>query len=508
MPVTKDNIRIFKSESMTDQPEGGGSITAQEVISGQANNIYQNISELDRVFGTASIRKLFMRGTNADADPLLGANLIISKPTDDPNVSATLFSTRNWFDTRAQAVDALEKYLAPGTRWPGQLLERQLQGQRSISLLLQSESDAPGIGRTLLLVGNEGAGNEYTQYVRVTDVSTSPRNFTVQENGQTISFTGVVALCDISNPLTRDFDGPAPSRLTYTGSAAVVRDTVVADAATYCGITKLAQSLAVGAFQCKVASIFTQLVPSGQQETPLVNLTAGGSSTAVIQAGTGVVTYSTNLTVQNGLAVYAGGPIAPGTLSITRGTAVYTDVGGQLRLGGTVVGTVDYPAGVVRFTALAGASTGATGVSFKPAVAPLRVMDSAALEVTAANRGSTWVLALRPLPKPKALRVSFRAQGRWYELFDTGTGALQGLDPAFGVGSIDYGSGTAVVTTGALPDVGSVLLFQWGAGVDYTDLAASWTGHAYKRHALPTVSNPNAGFASIRQLVSFGTLGG
>jgi hypothetical protein len=44
---------------------------------------------------------------------------------------------------------------------------------------------------------------------------------------------------------------------------------VVADAGTYVGVVPLTQAANVGDFTIKGASIYTQLVPSAQTETPI-----------------------------------------------------------------------------------------------------------------------------------------------------------------------------------------------------------------------------------------------
>ena len=65
---------------------------------------------------------------------------------------------------------------------------------------------------------------------------------------------------------------------------------------------------------------------------------------------------------------------------------------------------------------------------------------------------------INPAPAPGSLQVSYRAQGRWYDLRDNGTGALRGISAAHGSGAVDYRSGTVTITCGELPDVGSEIL--------------------------------------------------
>jgi hypothetical protein len=59
------------------------------------------------------------------------------------------------------------------------------------------------------------------------------------------------------------------------------------------------------------------------------------------------------------------------------------------------------------------------------------------------------------------------AQGKWYVLQDKGAGKLIGTDVSFGSGTLSFTTGAVVVTLGALPDVGTAIIFTYGlAGTD------------------------------------------
>jgi hypothetical protein len=63
--------------------------------------------------------------------------------------------------------------------------------------------------------------------------------------------------------------------------------------------------------------------------------------------------------------------------------------------------------------------------------------------------------------------VSYLSQGNWVRLFDDGNGNIVGSDPKFGVGTIQYNTGAVSITLGALPDVGSYILWAWGTDSHY-----------------------------------------
>ncbi|WP_254203936.1 hypothetical protein [Aeromonas sp. FDAARGOS 1402] len=49
---------------MTDTTDGGGRITGHEIVSGEHNGLFQDISDLDRTYGVVSMRK----GVSGGAD--------------------------------------------------------------------------------------------------------------------------------------------------------------------------------------------------------------------------------------------------------------------------------------------------------------------------------------------------------------------------------------------------------------------------------------------------------
>jgi hypothetical protein len=163
-----------------------------------------------------------------------------------------------------------------------------------------------------------------------------------------------------------------------------------------------------------------------------------------------------------------------------------------MKLAGAQVGTISYSTGVMAFTdACPVYGTASKVVSFTPAALPLRVEDTAAQVVTVENRGFVWVLTLAPIPSPGSLRVSYRVNNAWYTIIDGGGGALAGADSSYGTGTVDFTTGTVVLQTGELPDVGSDILYAWSTAVNYTARANETVAAPIKRfvtanpHVLP-----------------------
>ena len=56
MPIQESNIVFVESQVMDDVPEGGGAATGNTIVDGQMNNVFEDISDLDRAGGIAQIK--------------------------------------------------------------------------------------------------------------------------------------------------------------------------------------------------------------------------------------------------------------------------------------------------------------------------------------------------------------------------------------------------------------------------------------------------------------------
>lgn len=461
MTILSGDIKLKKSQVMLQTPDGGGAMTNNEVIDGQSNNIFRDIDEVDRVYGKVDLAKIFTHTDTANADSAFQVHAIISKMPDDPKVSVNLFTTKNWFDRRTALQNYIENYLAKGVRWEGNLLETQLAGQRAIQLTIDEKSTAiPAIGQTLVLVNNEGKTTEVFQYVRVTDVAVVKRDF---QWGATSRTRQVITL-GISDPLRHDFIGQSVAEfLSNNTPIAILRDTRVADSAKYYGISKLANPVSLNSAQIQVESIFSQVVPSAQAETPLIDLDAAGQSATFVAANANPISQSITTLISPAQNLFLGSSVMPKTVSFTLFGAAITDVGGELKnASGVTVGTIDYASGLITWNANAGSGNTTFSFNYQPAVAASKPQSTFLRTVTGDNRGYNWTNTLVPIPAPGTLIASYTAQGKVYILRDNGAGQLKGADSSMGSGTVSFETGSVLLTTGALPDVGTAILFSWG----------------------------------------------
>lgn len=463
MPIETNNLVLYKSERLTDTSDGGGKYSGQIVVDGESNNLFPDVSELDRTMGRVSLRKIFPAINNNDTESLMGSTVFISKNPGDPNVSALLFSTRSHTDTRDSAQNRLENYLAKGALAVGSLLDTAYQGMKAVQVAMSKTETENSVGDTIALIVNEGTVNEFAQYVRLTAVET--RIATLRVNNNDVEYK--IATYSFQDALNRDFTGVSASQwYVNTKPATMVRDTIIADSGEYHASVAVAEGVTAGSFTIQAKTIFSQLIPSSQTETPLLDLNAVGGNPALVAGNSGTITTQFTTNVNNNQSLYIGSSVMPASVSFTLFGQAITDNGGTLRTAtGTQVGTIDYQTGRIVWTNAIGSGNAILNITFTPASAPIQPFESYALPVTASNQGTNWTGVLLPIPAPGALSVSFMAQGKFYVLKDNGTGRLVGANESVGGGSINYQTGTWLLTTGALPDVGTPILLQWGSPI-------------------------------------------
>ena len=463
MPILQGDIQLRASRVMDDVPEGGGGPSAIVIESGAENAVMPDISQMDRATGRANLRQVHVGVDTEDRDTYQGSNVIVAKPPEDPNVSITLFSTGGVYDTRSQAQARLEAYLNKAAEWSGYLYEDHLAGQRVIQIFQRPGTELPAVGKTLVLVGNEGMVNEQVQYVRAIRVTSVERTFTYDVDKD---YKALIVSVEISDALRYGFTGsPANRQFSRLLNSAHLRDTVVADAGSYVGVTPLQKAAALGDFTIIAKTIMTQIVPSAQSETPIpaaIPYAAAGLPVSAAEA----VTFSTDQAWSTTTSLALPGGCLPGSLKIVVGGVTFTDKGGILMSGTQQIGLVDYANGVV--TSSSGNYGGTKTISYRPAAYMQRMPQSSEIRITPETRSQSYVGFITPLPARGTLSFSYRAQGRWYVLSDAGDGALRGTDSSYGAGTFNADTGGYVITLGALPDVGSSIVQHWGVPTQET----------------------------------------
>lgn len=485
MPIPKSDVKLLKSQRLTDEDDGGGRATGNEAIDGEVNGMFPDISRLDRTLGRINLRKGFAGVKTANNDAYLGAHAIITQAPADPRVSMLLFAGSQT-DERAAARDAIENYVVPGTTAQWELLGNQMVGQRALTGVQREEHRLPEVGEVYQL-----SHESRSQYVRITSVDGVMENFFYEyQAGQVMILPRRRLQLGISAVLLDTYPGGQVIPAGTSGPKAAVRSTQVADAARYYGVKPLADAIAMGDLSCKVQSVYSHLVPSNTKETPLIDQLAGYNRRQLLASGAArsrALTFSAVSAGQSRAFLTTGA--LPGSIGLSIDGGVYADngKGGFVFVSGSNSFSridVDYATGQLdayRTTAFAGPAS----ATYTPAAAATGQTITGEIAITLATRGYVYTLNLAEAkPRPGTLVVSYMALGKWYDLRDQGNGELAGE----GTGTIQFASGSVSITLAALPDVGSALIYSYiGATAgEFTQRAgAAVQARVRVRHRLP-----------------------
>lgn len=468
MTITKSDLQLIKAADMTDNDTGGGLPSNQMIENGKSNEVFDDVTSLQKASGGVSLRKIFA-GVMTDTDEkLLASYFVISQLPTNPNVSLFMFAVDDWASTRQQAENKLTSYLYFGSRWSGHLLETHLKSQATVQLSLDKKDDVPIIGDSLVLMQNFGQSDQFFQFVHILKVTTKTRTF--QLNAST-SVERVIATLELGEPLRYEFNGLSVAEFyanTSTQRRAVIHSTIVAKANKFYAASKLKQDITANTSnQVLLNTIFTQVVPSSQKEEPLPRTNPAMQHQTLVKAKDGTIAINQSINVSAGQTWFLGSAIYPSSLVLNiNGTAI-TDVNSTLvDSNNKQWAIVDYDVG--RITWAAGISIGQRTVtgSFTPAGSLNQFGNTDAIKVPKIGAGKVYVGTLQAPPAPLSVTLGYQFNGRVYVLKDDGKGNLYSPSGGGGVGTVDYATGDYNVTTGVIPDAESLIIISYGVGVN------------------------------------------
>lgn len=469
MPITAADIKLMQPERLTDNEDGGGQMTGNPIIDGDINNMFEDISRVNRTYGNTSLRKGFLKVDTPTADLYLDAHTILSAQPADPNVSALLFTTQDFYDERANARQRVESFVVQGPETGLQLRGTQLKGQQTIIVYAPNNgTPAPEGGETYML--QEGETDDTKQFVKILDVTETRENFTYEVSNTIRTFTARQFVLQLSAELKQDYPANDPHPIPRNDSK--VYSTQPATSAKYYGTTTLAQAAASGATSVRVADTFAPIIPTASSETPVIDQRPGGFTDVVIPAG---APRTLSVTIAAGTVITLPTAIVPGTLELTVGGTTYHDERETLlnATGQPGIFTevdIDYAGGTINLINVGSASG---SITWTPGAPKTHVPHTGKIEIDETNRNFNYVLSLDPAPSPHTLVVAYQYLGKWYELRDDGAGNLIGE----GSGQVDYATGSAVATLTAQPDANSIIFYRWTEISRYDDVTADgYTG--------------------------------
>ena len=463
MAITQNDLEILKSEVMNDTDEGGGLPTAEAVVDGVSNNLFPDVSDIDRLLGRVRLRKVSLAVKTANAELLQATRMLFTELPDNPNISVFAFKATDFADRRSDAQNKIESYLAFGTKWAGHLLETQLAGQRVIQISLDKGDPVPSVSQPLVLVQNEGQSDEFYQYIRPLKIETTERRF--QRNADT-TVVRTIATIEFGDTLNKTFNGLTVQEFyqnANTSRRAILREARIADAAKYYSASKLAEPVtAMTSRQVRLKSIYTQVVPSTQVETPILQRDPA-NQVATQARGDGVININQSVNVAANTAFSLPSGIAVGTLNVIVGALTLTDRDGELvGTNGTAYASIKYGVGQITWYNLLNLGQTTITGSYKPASEFTRVAQTD-YQVVDDNAGYNYVRELGAEPVPNSLKITYTVGGNNYLVHDDGRGNLID-DDGNGRGTVQ--GKTVLLTTAAIPDAESYIIYSFGVDLD------------------------------------------
>ena len=474
--VNQQDLKIYPSERLTQTDDGGG-MPLGTPLTGALNELFQPISSIARVNGAFYAVLEYMGVLRPDNEPLIGAFAAITKPPSDPTVSYLMFKATRFGESRAEILKRIEAYNTKTIESRMTLLSTQSQNSKIVQAYQSVGEPLPNVGDRYCLDQNKDGYPIKEQFIQVSRVTAEDREFTDQ-NGKKFSKTGVKL--EITTKLEADFIGIDYPVEGYADAPCKVRETAVADAAQYYGVKPLVDAISKNATQIKIKSLMEKIVPTNQVSTALVDLTAAGQRQTLFDGSRtgadGVVTLGVNIYHEDNkiTSLYFGNAITPSSVVISSSVGDITDKGGVLYQGAIAVGTVDYARGSALINAPS-FSASLDSLKFRPSMVELKVADTQKIDVTINNRSDSYTFNIFPPPAAGTLQVSYLSQGKWYDLYDDGSGVLRGISAGHGSGSVSLLTGSGVITTGELPDVGSAILLSWGTRANYFNRSGTTT---------------------------------
>lgn len=454
--LNKSDIKLMEPQNLDDTDEGGGAMTTREVVDGSVNNLFPDISRLDRTYGRVSLRKAFLSVQTDNQNVYYGSHIALTEQAADPLVSVTFFTTKDWFDQRVNAVDKIQSYLAVGPQFMGALYGNHYQGSRLMRLYAELTTEAPKVNEVIALTTDE---NTY-EYVRVKSIEIEiiegldvyNRNYKKQ-----------VFTIETGSALSQDYQGEEiRAASVYTTIQTIVATTIVADASNYYGTAKLAEPITAGDLSLKVDSIFANIVPSAQSSSSTTDFGVGVLTSTVVKLDEfGNISRSVSWTITSNAILSVGEPFEAG--SLTYGS-FYDDGKGVFRNSvGDAIGSIDYVVGDIVIKAGVTTTNYSDVLDYVPCCVQEQISIMGSIPVTLLNRGYAYVFNCNPVPAMGSLRIDYRSGGKWYSLFDNGSGEIvHPMDASLGSASLNRETGTISMSLGYLPDVDSNIFLFWG----------------------------------------------
>ena len=484
--INRSDIKLVKSQRLDETIEGGGQMTSNEVVDGSVNDLFPDLSRLDKTYGRVAMRKAFMHVQTTDTSTYLGAHAILSEDATDPEVSVIMVKGDS-FNKRPGVVNYLNKNQRPGAQYNWILYGNHYKGSKTLTVWNTTIDKIGTISRYWFWDSAQGHYRSYT--VEPEDLSL----FIVSPYGQTVytidmyteaeQFTVGVATYQkstfiLKEELKMDMEGyspnvdpsvppPSPSTLTYKS-----HKSVYVSEPSYYSVSSLATLSVIGDKTITVDAYKKQLIPVvGEPAPPVIADTSFGTGTSVLlDYISPEIMISVNLI---GTYTY----LVSGEINSVEIIGL-TISGSDILYGSTTIGDIDYSTGGIRITNVS--YQGDYTVVFTSKYSVGQNTHSDIIYVDSSNQN--YVYSYETAPKAQNVKVQYVANETPYEIISSGG--------TVGKGTLNNGLLTIVLDR--LPDIGSEILIQWSS-VDSAVGVSPENKYIHKFSTHSPITAPNMG---------------
>jgi hypothetical protein len=103
MAILEADVKFRASQRMTDFTDGGGLMSTTVIVDGVDNNLFDDITDLQRLFGHLSLRKVYGAVLSNNSDTYISAHALVDVPPVDAATDCFIFATGGLTTERAAA---------------------------------------------------------------------------------------------------------------------------------------------------------------------------------------------------------------------------------------------------------------------------------------------------------------------------------------------------------------------------------------------------------------------
>lgn len=253
--MLRTDLKIFKSQRMTQNANAGGQRTANEVANGQLNEVFGNISAIDHAQSAVDIVKIYPGVSTANTQLLQDAHVLINEPPEDPLVDIIMIEAAGISDasTRRDIINIIESGVTAG-------------------LLLRSGLSEMAPGQTLInaldVSGNAGTNEQSVVRLTPGTIIAITVEYTGPENPAYPRFTHYAKVLSAALNQNVEFEPGIPFntpgrdvQINAQTRCTKLRAVTQNNSVTYHGSTRITADVAASAQTLPVAAANGQLLP-------------------------------------------------------------------------------------------------------------------------------------------------------------------------------------------------------------------------------------------------------